>query len=75
MLSVFLVVMVYVAIIFLPMMYDHLMLDEEHDDYEDVSYVALTLGYIVSSFEEAFNDIADVANTVFLRPVRFNREL
>ncbi|XP_032683152.1 uncharacterized protein LOC116849772 isoform X1 [Odontomachus brunneus] len=72
---VFLVVMVYVAIIFLPMMYDYLMLDEEHDDYEDVNYVALTLEYIASSFEEAFDEIVDVVNTIFLRSVRFNREL
>lgn len=75
-LSVFLVVTVYVAIVFFPMMYDYLMFDEEHDDYdEDVNYIVLALEYIASSFEEAFDEIVQLVNTVFLHPVSFNREL
>ncbi|XP_067208013.1 uncharacterized protein [Linepithema humile] len=57
----------YVAIIFLPIMYDYFF-DEEHDDYENMSYLELTLQYVTASFGEAFGGIVEVLNTVFLRP-------
>jgi len=64
----------YVAIIFLPIMYDYFF-DEEYDDYENMSYIELTLRYVTSSFEEAFGGIVEILNAVFLRPVRFDRKL
>ncbi|XP_072757064.1 uncharacterized protein [Anoplolepis gracilipes] len=60
---------IYVAIIFLPMMYDYFFDEEYKDDYENTNYnFGLILQYVASSFGEAFDGIVDVLNTVLLRP-------
>lgn len=61
---------IYVAIIFLPMIYDYFF-DEEYENV-DTNYIELTLQYVTSSFGEAFDGIIDILNTLLLRPVRFD---
>ncbi|XP_071567141.1 uncharacterized protein [Temnothorax nylanderi] len=62
----------YVAVIFLPMMYDYFFAEEYED--ENATYIELTFRYIVSSFGEALDGVIDVLTTILLRPVRFNRK-
>ncbi|XP_018374140.1 PREDICTED: uncharacterized protein LOC108768263 [Trachymyrmex cornetzi] len=62
----------YVAVIFLRMMYDYFF-GEECDD-ENTNYIELMFQYITSSFGEALNGVIDVLTTIFLRPVRFDRK-
>ncbi|KYQ49499.1 hypothetical protein ALC60_11428 [Trachymyrmex zeteki] len=62
----------YVAVIFLPMMYDYFF-DEEYDD-ENMNYIELMFQYIASSFGEAIDGVTDVLTTILLRPVRFDRK-
>lgn len=66
----------HVAIIFLPIMYDYFSEKENDfdDDYKNMSYIELALQYVTSSFGEAFDGVVEVLNTVFLRPVRFDRK-
>ncbi|XP_024942065.1 uncharacterized protein LOC107269000 isoform X2 [Cephus cinctus] len=59
--------MMYAIIVFLPMIYDYFFYDE-YDTYEDLSYVELTLDYVLSSFKEAFGGFFDSMNKIFLRP-------
>jgi hypothetical protein len=69
--------MIYVAVIFVPMIYDHFS-DEEYDDYENENYIELIFQYIISSFGQIFNGInaiIDVLNTVLLYIVRFTCNL
>lgn len=66
---------IYVAVIFLPMMYDYFFDEEYENDYENTNYIGLALQYVASSFGEAFDGIVDVLNTLLLRPVRFDRTL
>lgn len=62
----------YIAAIFLPMMYDYFF-DEEYDD-ENTNYIHLTFQYIASSFEEALDGIINVLTSILLQPVRFDRK-
>ncbi|XP_024869838.1 uncharacterized protein LOC112453350, partial [Temnothorax curvispinosus] len=62
----------YVAVIFLPMMYDYFFAEEYED--ENATYIELTFRYIVSSFGEALDGVIDVLTTILLRPVRFDRK-
>jgi len=62
----------YVAVIFLPMMYDYFF-DEEYDD-ENANYIELTFQYVASSLGEAFDGVIDVLTTILLRLTRFDRK-
>ncbi|XP_076392771.1 uncharacterized protein LOC100878980 isoform X2 [Megachile rotundata] len=57
--------MMYILIIFLPMLYDYFY-HQEYDDYENVSYLELIVEYILSSFKEAFGDVCNGVKKVFL---------
>ncbi|XP_011647375.1 uncharacterized protein LOC105433662 [Pogonomyrmex barbatus] len=61
---------IYVAIIFLPVMYDYFFNDED----ENVSYIELTFRYVASSFGEAVDGIINVLTTTFLQSVRSGRK-
>lgn len=67
--------MAYIAIIFLPMMYDYFFDEEYCDDNENISYIGLILEYIMSSFGEAFGGVLNIPSTALLRLVRLNQEL
>ncbi|XP_011860409.1 PREDICTED: uncharacterized protein LOC105557704 [Vollenhovia emeryi] len=60
----------YVAVIFLPMVYDHFF--EEYED-ENAGYIELTFRHAASSFGEALDGVVNVLATIFLRPARFDR--
>ncbi|XP_018405634.1 PREDICTED: uncharacterized protein LOC108781989 [Cyphomyrmex costatus] len=62
----------YVAVIFLPMMYDYFF-EEEYND-ENTNYLELMFQYITSLFGEALDGVTDVLTTILLRPVRFGRK-
>ncbi|XP_070151127.1 uncharacterized protein [Polyergus mexicanus] len=64
---------IYIAVIFLPMIYDYFFDEEYENDYENADYIGLAFQYVASSFGEAFDGIVDVLNTILLRPVRFDR--
>ncbi|KAM0735634.1 hypothetical protein ACS0PU_010782 [Formica fusca] len=59
---------IYIAVIFLPMIYDYFVDEEYENDYENANYIGLAFQYVTSSFGEAFDGIVDVLNTVLLRP-------
>ncbi|KAK9304069.1 hypothetical protein QLX08_004445 [Tetragonisca angustula] len=59
--------MMYILIIFLPMLYDYFYYDE-YDDYENLSYLELVVEYILSSFKEAFGGIFDGVKQIFFYP-------
>ncbi|XP_046630075.1 uncharacterized protein LOC124310309 [Neodiprion virginianus] len=59
--------MVYAMIIFLPMIYDCFFY-EEHDQYEDLSYIEVVFEYIISSVKEACGVFFDMMNKIFLKP-------
>ncbi|KOX78849.1 hypothetical protein WN51_08608 [Melipona quadrifasciata] len=66
--------MMYILIIFLPMLYDYFYYDE-YDDYENLSYLELVVEYILSSFKEAFGGIFDGVKQIFFYPVRLRTKL
>lgn len=70
--SALLSITIYVAVIFLPMIYDYFFDEEYENDYVDTNYIELALQYVTSSFGEAFDGIIDILNTLLLRPVRFD---
>ncbi|EFN70728.1 hypothetical protein EAG_06611 [Camponotus floridanus] len=63
---------IYVAVIFLPMLYDYFFDEEYENDYVDTNYIELALQYVASSFGEAFDGIIDILNTLLLCPVRID---
>ncbi|XP_036147471.1 uncharacterized protein LOC114255598 [Monomorium pharaonis] len=56
----------YVAVIFLPVMYHYL--DEEYND-GNANYLELIFQY-VTSFEKAFDEVINALTTILLRPVK-----
>ncbi|CAL7949920.1 unnamed protein product [Xylocopa violacea] len=59
--------MMYILIIFLPMLYNYFYY-EEYDDYENLTYLELIVEYILSSFKEAFGGIFNGIKQVFFYP-------
>lgn len=61
--------MMYILIIFLPMLYDYFY-HEDYNDYENLSYLELIVEYVLSSFKEAFGDIFNGVKQIFFYLVR-----
>nr|XP_033324337.1 uncharacterized protein LOC117219348 isoform X2 [Megalopta genalis] len=59
--------MMYILIIFLPMLYDYFNY-EVYDDYENLSYLEFIMDYILSSFKEAFGGIFSGIKQIFFFP-------
>lgn len=62
--------MMYILIIFLPMLYDYFYYEEYDDYYENLSYLELVVEYIFSSFKEAFGGVFNGLKQIFFYPVR-----
>ncbi|XP_043475162.1 DNA-directed RNA polymerase III subunit RPC1-like isoform X1 [Leptopilina heterotoma] len=60
-------VLMYLIIIFLPMLYDHIF-HEDYDEYADLTYIELAVDYVMSSYREAFNGIIEFVNRILYRP-------
>ncbi|XP_034192937.2 uncharacterized protein LOC117610086 isoform X1 [Osmia lignaria lignaria] len=56
--------MMYILIIFLPMLYDYFY-HQDYNDYENLSYLELIVEYVLSSFKEAFGDIFNGVKQIF----------
>ncbi|KZC06511.1 hypothetical protein WN55_10422 [Dufourea novaeangliae] len=66
--------MMYILIIFLPMLYDYFY-HEVYDDYENLTYLELIVDYVLSSFKEAFGGVFSGAKKIFFYPVRLQTKL
>ncbi|XP_050589740.1 putative uncharacterized protein DDB_G0282133 isoform X3 [Bombus affinis] len=60
--------MMYILIIFLPMLYDYFYYEEYDDYYENLSYLELVVEYIFSSFKEAFGGVFNGLKQIFFYP-------
>ncbi|XP_051153356.1 uncharacterized protein LOC127276757 isoform X2 [Leptopilina boulardi] len=65
-------ILMYLIIIFLPMLYDHIF-HEDYDEYADLTYIELAVDYVVSSYREAFNGILEFVNRILYRPLTCKR--
>ncbi|XP_053984136.1 uncharacterized protein LOC128879222 [Hylaeus volcanicus] len=59
--------MMYILIIFLPMLYEYFY-HEEYDDYENLGYLEFIVDYVLSSFNEAFGGIFAGVKQIFFYP-------
>lgn len=60
--------MVYLIIILGQLIYEYCF-DDDFQNYEDINWIEFMFSYVVSSFSEAFSEILQVVNNIFLRPV------
>ncbi|XP_031825510.1 uncharacterized protein LOC116423906 [Nomia melanderi] len=59
--------MMYILVIFLPMLYDYFN-HEVYDDYENMSYLECIMDYVLSSFKEAFGGIFNSVKQILFYP-------
>lgn len=64
----------YVAVIFLPIMYDYFFAEDDDADDERATYIDVMFRDIAASFGEALDGVVDVLTTILFRPVRLDRK-
>lgn len=67
----------YVAVIFLPIMYDYFFAEDDDDaaaDDERATYIDVMFRDIAASFGDALDGVVDVLTTILFRPLRLDRK-